>query len=52
MYLYESMWGVAVPELDSHPDHNLKDQTTHLALVQRSILFGARYSPPNLTEEQ
>ncbi len=31
---YMNLWGVAVLELDCHPDHN-KGQTTHLALVHR-----------------
>ncbi len=32
-----NLWGVAVLELYSHPDHNTRNQTTHLALVQRPI---------------
>ena len=32
-----NLWGVGVLELDCHPDHNTRDQTTHLALVHRPI---------------
>ncbi len=37
---YMNLWGVAVLELNCHPDHLIltRDQTTHLVLVHRPIL--------------
>ena len=33
---YMNLWGVAVPELDSHPDRSKgPHETTHIALVYR-----------------
>ena len=33
------LWGVAVLELDSYPDHNKSPKPTHLVQVQKPIPF-------------